>query len=300
VSEVRDRDRRSSYLSRMLAELDQIEQDYAGVIKRSTIHNIDPNRGSRGSGMVFIGYATRGWGPSDAALEADRMDLLRRVRDWGPRYRLLFPHPVPTVSARLDASLELLEAWGVRENGDHSVPESPERAAAMLASTVQDLRGLAALLPADEYGIRLTPDTNSLIDDPDLAAHTAELGPRYVAHLLPVVFGELDDLKRSGRTPELREAAKKADRRLKGLRNNGDVRVGARVSGEVFAVFEHTEPSAEGLPTWLDLSVPDDRFVAAALQLQSRHPGSVLYVATGDLNMQNKLAAVGLPFVELP
>lgn len=285
-------------MSKMLAELGQIERDFAGVIKRSTIRNIDRNRGGRGSGIAFVGYPTHGWGPSDAALEADRMELLRRVRDWGPRYRLLFPHPVPTVSARLDAGLKLLEAWGVRRNGDRSVPETPERAAAVLALTVQDLSGLAALLPADDYGVRLTPDTNSLIDNPDLAAHTAELGPRYVAHLLPVVFGELDDLKRSGRTPELREAAKKADRRLKGLRDNGDFRVGARVSGEVFAVFEHTEPSVERLPTWLDLSVPDDRFVAAALQLQSRHPGSALYVATGDLNMQNKLAAVGLPFVE--
>jgi predicted ribonuclease YlaK len=121
-----------------------------------------------------------------------------------------------------------------------------------------------------------------------------------MAHVLPVVFGEIDDLKRTGRTQDLREAAKKADRRLKALRENGDVRSGAKVSGDVVAVFEHAEPPAEGVPTWLDLSVPDDRFVAAALQLQSRHPGSALYVATSDLNMQNKLTAVGLPFVELP
>jgi predicted ribonuclease YlaK len=169
-----------------------------------------------------------------------------------------------------------------------------------LAESVKDLRGLSKLLPPDDYARRLTPDTNTLIDNPDLAAHTAALGPRYMAHVLPVVFGELDDLKRSGRTPDLREAAKKADRRLKGLRDNGDVRTGATVSGDVAAVFEYAEPSAEGLPGWLDLSVPDDRFVAAALQLQSQHPGSALYVATGDLNMQNKLSAVGLPFVELP
>jgi rRNA maturation endonuclease Nob1 len=36
----------------------------------------------------------------------------------------------------------------------------------------------------------------------------------------------------------------------------------------------------------------------AALQLQSRHPVSALCVVTGDLDMQNKLATVGLPFVE--
>lgn len=289
---------RPSYLSKMLAELDQIESDYVDILRRSTILNIDPNR--NGSGMMFFGFPSYAWGPSDAPLEAASMDLLRRVRDWGPRYRLLFPHPVKTVSARLDANLGRLETWAVREGKDHLVPETIEQAVAALSVSVENLRGLSALLPANEYPVRLTPDTNTLIDNPDLAAYTAELGPRYMAHVLPVVLGELDDLKRSGRTPELREAAKKADRRLKGLRTNGDVRTGVTVAGGVAAVFEHVEPGAGGMPTWLDLSVSDDRFVAAALHLQSQHAGSALYVATGDLNMQNKLSAVGLPFVELP
>ena len=62
-----------------------------------------------------------------------------------------------------------------------------------------------------------------------------------------VVLHEVDDLKRSGRTSELREAAKRADRRLKG---------------------DFREPAREGLPGWLDLEVPDDRFVATVLRLQ--------------------------------
>lgn len=73
-----------------------------------------------------------------------------------------------------------------------------------------------------------------------------------------------------------------------------------RVAGDVSAVFEHIEPRADGLPTWLDLDVPDDRIVASTLLLQSRHPGSCVYVASSDLNLQTKLAAVGLPFVEPP
>lgn len=282
----------------MLDELNLLEQDYADILRRSAILNIDPNR--HGGGVAFLGFPIYGWGPSDSALEAGRMDLLRRLRDWGPRYRLLFPHPVKTVTARLDSGLRRLEAWLLREGRDHSVPATTEHAVTALAKCLEDLRGLSQLLPADAYAVRLAPDTNTLIDNPDLAAHTAALGPRYMAHVLPVVFGELDDLKRSGRTQDLREAAKKADRRLKGLRDNGNVRIGAKVSGGVAAVFEYAEPSDDGLPTWLDLTVPDDRFVAAALQLQSQHPGSALYVATGDLNMQNKLSAVGLPFVELP
>lgn len=65
-------------------------------------------------------------------------------------------------------------------------------------------------------------------------------------------------------------------------------------------MFEHVEPRDELLPGWLDLTVPDDRLVAAALLLQSSHPGSAVFVATGDLNLHTKLAAVRLPFVEPP
>jgi hypothetical protein len=93
-----------------------------------------------------------------------------------------------------------------------------------------------------------------------------------MARLLPVVLREIDDLKRAGRTQDLRDAAQRADRRLKGLRTNGDVRAGVRVSDDVYAVFEHIEPKGDRLPSWLDLTVPDDRFVASSLLLKSDLP----------------------------
>jgi predicted ribonuclease YlaK len=40
------------------------------------------------------------------------------------------------------------------------------------------------------------------------------LGQRYLVYLLPVVLRELDDHKRAGRNQDLREAARRADRRL--------------------------------------------------------------------------------------
>ncbi|WP_165953615.1 hypothetical protein [Streptomyces sp. 8K308] len=55
---------------------------------------------------------------------------------------------------------------------------------------------------------------------------------------MPAVLRELDDHKRAGRKPEIQEAAKKADRRLKGLRTNGNVLRGVRVAGDVHALFE--------------------------------------------------------------
>lgn len=121
-----------------------------------------------------------------------------------------------------------------------------------------------------------------------------------MVHGLPVVLDELDDIKRAGSNPEIRDAAHKADRRLKALRDNGNVRIGARVAGDIYTVFEHTEPVGDGLPGWLDLTVPDDRLVASALLLQSAHPGSTVHVATSDLNLQTKLAAVGLSHLEPP
>jgi hypothetical protein len=59
------------------------------------------------------------------------------------------------------------------------------------------------MLPPDEYPTRLVVDTNALIDNPDVAAYTDALGNKYVVHLLPIVLGELDDLKRAGHPVDL-------------------------------------------------------------------------------------------------
>ncbi|MGW2706885.1 PIN domain-containing protein [Streptomyces sp. NPDC001340] len=280
-----------TYKERLLAQLEAIESDYIAVLEASETEYID-------SGLVTA--ADWEWAPSGPELEMQRMDLLRRLRDWKPRFLLLFPHPTPETSEKLKDSLELLERWLVRERTweDYSIPQHIPQAVRLLRASVQQLRGLTNLLPTDPWPVRLTVDTNALIDNPDLATYTDQIGPRYMAHLLPVVLRELDDNKRAGRTDVLRDAAKKADRRLKGLRNNGDVTLGVRVAGDVHAVFEYIEPKSDALPDWLDLDVPDDRFIASTLLLQSRHPGSAWYVATSDINLQTKLHAVGVPFIE--
>lgn len=288
-----------TYLDRLRGELDELHRRYAEILDASAIRNVDPNRG-RSGGMVFTGFARWGWAPSDTDLERDRMTLLGTLRSWDVRFRLLFTAPVPTVAKRIKDNLGLLEGWLVRADGARGVPSTIDAARAQVAAAVAELAGLLELVPPDPHPVRLVVDTNTLIDNPDLSVYTVHLGPAYLVHVLPVVLSEIDDLKRSGRTPELREAAKRADRRLKGLRDNGDVQVGARVAGEVYAIFDFREPARDGLPGWLDLDVPDDRLVAGVLRLQSDHPGSALFVATGDLNLQNKLAAVGLPFIELP
>jgi rRNA-processing protein FCF1 len=288
-----------TYLGRLLTELDDFQGAYLGVLADSTIENVDPNR--HGSGMAFIGFAKWGWATSNDQLESRRMALMQQVGDWEPRFRLLFPNPTPSVTKRLKTNLSHIKRWLERSGKPpHDIPPTIAQAQDKFKATIADLRQLADLLSPDDYAIRLVVDTNALIDNPDLSAYTDALGGRYVVHLLPVVLRELDDLKRAGRNETVREGAKAAERRLKGIRNNGDVRQGVRVAGDVVAKFEHIEPSADGLPGWLDLTVPDDRLVASSLLLQSAHPGSAFYIATSDINLQTKLAAIGLPYVEPP
>lgn len=285
-----------SYLDRLMNDLDDIEAEFLGVIGRSSVVQSTLNDGN--SGIEFIGLPLYYWGPSTPDLERDRMALLARVRAWTVRFRLLFPVLTLEVAERHGKALGVLDGWLLREGRDHHVPASVDAARSALGKQVEVLRAARGLLPPNDWAVRLIPDTNALIDEPDLAAYIGVLGPVYMAHVMPVVLRELDDLKRSGRTEKLRDAARRADRRLKGLRDNGDVRVGAKVAGGVLAVFEHEDPRREGLPTWLDMDVADDRLVAAVVALQSLHPMSAVHVATGDLNLQTKLAAVGLPFID--
>lgn len=288
-----------TYSERLQSELDTIADDYAAILAASSIDYINPNR--RGSDITFVGAADWGWAESDNELESARMRLLGTLRGWKPRFRLLFPHPTPTISKRIEDDLDHLERWLVRPDiNDHSIPRDIPTAQEILTANIDDIRGLFTLLPPDDYLIRLVVDTNTLIDNPNVAAYTDTVGPKYMVHLLPVVLGELDNLKRAGRNDIVRTGAQRAVTRLKGIRNNGNALEGVRVEGQVVAKFEHVEPRGTDALEWLDLAVPDDRLVTAALLLQSQHPGSALYVATSDINLQTKLHAAGLPFVEPP
>lgn len=143
------------------------------------------------------------------------------------------------------------------------------------------------------------PDTSVLLRDPDVAVYGAQIGrTAYSVVLLPSVLSELDDLKDRGRTPEVREAAERAVRRLKGLSDRGDLRAGVTVQGNVSLRVEHRDNDPREMLPWLDPTVPDDRLLGDALHLQAREPSVVL--VTTDFNLQTKAAAAGAPFVEPP
>lgn len=290
----------ASYLDRLRAELDYIESALRTIIRESKIRYVNPNR--PGDNGIVVGAADWGWGPSDPPHLAARMQLLERYRNWFGRLNLLFPHPTPEVENTLTGTSEFVHAWLLRpDTWDHTIPATPdeaERVAEQQLTQFRNLLDVAAFTGTNEP--RLVPDTNALLRNPDLASYEAVTNtPRFTIHLVPAVLNELDDLKDRGRTEDVREKARSVVRRIKGLRDRGNLREGVKLAGSISVQLEHREPDT-GLLEWLDPSVPDDRLLASALQLQSGHPSGVVVVVTSDINLQTKAEAAGLPYAETP
>jgi hypothetical protein len=141
------------YVERLLGELVEIADTFVAVLESSATRNIDPNRG--GGDIAFIGYPSWGWAPSTQELEATRMSLLARVRDFRPRFELLFPHPTPEFTKRHGESLDRLERWLVRDRGDHSVPATFRQRSISFGSPSRYCSQLALCFRAIRFGCGL-------------------------------------------------------------------------------------------------------------------------------------------------
>nr|WTB28537.1 hypothetical protein OG781_02170 [Streptomyces sp. NBC_00830] len=111
---------------------------------------------------------------------------------------MLFPHPTPDVTKRLEENFELLRRWLERPR-DRTVPATTDKATDHVRDAVTTLRQLGELLPPDPWAVRLVADTNVLLDDLDVAIYTPLLRKRYMVHLMPAVRQEQRKLQ--GITP---------------------------------------------------------------------------------------------------
>jgi rRNA-processing protein FCF1 len=289
------------YAERLRDALAEIEGAFLRILGSSEIVNVNPN--SRGSGVVVVGAADWGWAPSDSATTAARMDLLGLYRDWYKRVRLLFEHPTPEVLDRLGDADAFVCRWLERPREfDHSIPQAIGTAREVAQEEFQVFHELIDLASGRGDGsLRLLPDTNALLRNPDLASYSRGVGSdAYVVHIVTTVIRELDELKDRGRSGEVREQAQAVVRRLKGLRDKGSLGEGVNLTKTVVIRTEHREVDARGVLDWLDPDIADDRILAAALVLQSSYPDGTVILVTSDLNLQNKADAVGLPYVETP
>jgi hypothetical protein len=288
------------YVDRLLGLFDEVVPDLhrlldASGIRRNTIND--------DGGIYVVTASERVWGPETPEVSMLLMDLKPRWSAWEESLRALFPHPTHAVTKQLDEALLVPQAWIERKTyTDYfKVPVTEAHGHKVLDECAQKVHALKTLLQADSGTVVAVPDTSALLDEPDVAAYASQLATTaYEVLLVPTVLGELDLMKRAGRTHDIQNAAKAVVRRLKNLRDKGDPLKGVAVTKTISARFpmEHPKAAWTALPDWLDLDLPDDRIVAAALTIQRSRPADVVVVVTSDLNMQNKAAALGLPYVE--
>lgn len=290
-----------SYVDRLRDELAGMADEFMQILDHSQVRYLDWN--PPGSSAVVVGFADWAWAPSDASLTSARMTLLGRYNSWFDRLRLLFPHPTQDVQQKLDHQVDFVRRWLLRpDTSDFTIPASIDAA----KETAQDLfRQIGDLLDltrtTEGSALRLVPDTNALLNNPDLASYTRSLpADRYVVHLLPTVLRELDELKDRGRSNDLRDNAQSVIRRIKGLRDKGSLATGVPLTKTMAVRAESREVNPPEILGWLTAHAPDDRILAGALSLQSSHPADLLLLITSDLNLQNKADAVGLPYQETP
>lgn len=205
-------------------------------------------------------------------------DIVRRFKDRDKRFRMW---------------MELESNWGLSENMRDNLRQFEDG-----AKNVADLLSIFRQGPDRET--LLIPDTNSLLVNCDPVAYR-NIAPQktFTFLLLPSVMGELDKLKYLHRNPEVRDKAEKAIKRIKGWRNQGSLMDGVVVDKTINVRAWHKEPDMNNTLSWLDGAVQDDRIVASVLLAQAENTSAVVYLVTGDINLQNKADAAFISVLEV-
>lgn len=179
--------------------------------------------------------------------------------------------------------------------------------------TVEDAKGrfkedlqvyyelLQIFATSDTTTMILVPDTNALIISPDVSRFAESVGrPDYLVILISTVLHELDKLKRDHRDLKFRNKVDSVIRRIKSLRQQGNLRDGVTVNKTVKVKMMGQEPKFDETLSWLDPGNDDDRIIATALEIQREEPSSVVILITADINHQNKAEMANLPYAEPP
>lgn len=239
-----------TYARRLIDHLEQIQQTDHQVLTASAIRNVDPNRG--GGGVLFIGHpvwgrsrATRRWRPP-----ARGYSSWSATGDHGcgcsfhTRHRPCRPSSMRTSGYwRGDWSettpTTTCPATSVRHSSSWT-PRWSGCARSPVCSRSTSTRSGSWWTPTPSSTTSTSPRTPPALD------------PRYLV-------------------PELREAARAAERRLKARCHNGDVLTGVRVANQVSAMFRTPSPAAS---TYRSGSTSSSRATASPPPLYSCSPST--------------------------
>lgn len=147
-----------------------------------------------------------------------------------------------------------------------------------------------------EVGEVIIPDTSYLLNNPNFRTWTPKSkGPLNII-ITTTVLGELDQHKEFHKGKSINETAKKIVKELLNLlKKNPGKNIKTIIRDKVYIVLDHIEPNSKKIFKELDFTIPDDRFIASALNIIRRYSKSDCYIATNDINQTNKAINFGIP-----
>lgn len=248
---------------------------------------------NRNDGYIMIGFDSYVWGSKDIA---GQLKLKEHYLRFFEHFKFLFKDINKTDAQKIDKlhtemlhTIDQTKAYG-------TIDMTKVRFRTILATYKDYLNQLAA---ANDYYVILVPDTNALIQHPDAASYRGLVGVNeFQFVILPTVLSELDKLKVAHRDAQFRDKVKAIIRRLKGLRTQGDILSGVTVDNSIKVKMIASEPDFSQTLSWLDSENSDDRIIASALEIQKKHPSSLVAIVTGDINLQNKAQMANFAFLD--
>ncbi len=296
----------TTHVSRLRGELVEIEAQIIELLDKSRIEKQlrQPNPfqviESVYNRVPIDARVSYSWSKLPSNDEAFQTRILSRYEEWFRAFSALFRSAGQTRQREITITHNSILSW-IKYRHSGQMPTSIPEAAQECKKSFQPFVSLLDELDAPtEQSLILVPDTNVLIDYPDVTTY-APLFERdeYSVVVLPTIVSELDKLKRLRNDKERRGKVSAAIRYLKEWRTLSDANPGVTKSGKIMLRMIAKEPNFGDAPSWLDPTNNDDRIIAATLEIQRENPGATIIIVSNDMNMQNKATMAGLPCVEM-
>jgi len=286
-----------SFASRLRQQLQFIEDQMMKLLDISTIKEFrnDPN-----SPIILIG-APYYWGETDESQRRLQMQLKNTYLTWFEYFLFLFSNATEEIQLQIEETNRLVTNW-IEKRSDHSIPPTIQEAKLKFREKIRFFYELIQMIEnPNNSELILIPDTNALIKAPGVSQYSKIAQRRkYTVILVPTVLKELDRLKVSHRDQNFRDKVNSVIKRIKGLRQQGNLLQGVTVNKTITVKAVAREPNFNTTLHWLDSSNDDDRIIASTLEIQRIYPSAIVILVTSDINLQNKAELAYLPFLEPP
>ena len=285
-----------SYLNHLIKRLNIIEEKMMALLDLSTIKEFrnDPNS------IVYAVSPPYYFADSDESQTRIQAELAERFTEWVEHIHLLIQNLPSNKKRELKQLEDSIFRWIDRTGGLWGLPATIGEAKKMFSAEIKKYRELLSLLVGENTeDYVFVPDTNALIDVPEITAYRKYVGDiPYSVVITPTVTSELDKLKVVHRDEKFRDKVNAVIKRIKGWRGQGNLSQGVTVDKSVTLKSIANEPDFDNTLSWLDKNSEDDKLLASALELQRKKLSSIIILVTSDINLQNKAEMANFPYLE--